>query len=511
MNNQARSKQSRWAYLLALLSGGLSVLAFSPFDYYPLVFISAAIFLYLLSGASTVKRHFLLSWLYGIGLFGVGASWPFYSMYFFAHAPLPMAFLGVFLFVVIVALFSCGLFGLLAAQFRYSPLFLRLLVFYPASWVFIEWTRTWLFTGFPWLYFGNSLIDTIFSSYAPLFGVFGVTLVCMVMAGAFVFIIRGFLDKTVVFKSQFASVVIIILIIINSLLLKNINWTEKKGEELTVSVLQANISQLEKLDPKKLDWMLDQYQAMTIQSLDSDIIVWPETALFARFGDYMDSLIIPLQKRLKQGQGILIGGFYINKQNGVENSVLAVSSDYREIYSKRHLVPFGEYIPFLEYVRWMGDWIPYSNINAGKNDGTLSIAGELAQMTICYEDAFGAEIIQSLAQASMLINVTHDGWFTGSIEPAQHMQIARMRSLETGRYMIRATTTGPAGIINEKGQVVATAPQYTKKIITHKIQPFTGATPYVRWGNWLLISILMFILIIGTVWNKKASRNNGKS
>jgi apolipoprotein N-acyltransferase len=124
-------------------------------------------------------------------------------------------------------------------------------------------------------------------------------------------------------------------------------------------------------------------------------------------------------------------------------------------------------------------------------------------MTICYEDAFGAEIIQSLPEATMLINVTHDGWFTGSLEPEQHMQIARMRSLETGRYMVRATTTGPSGIIDEKGNIIVTAPIYTRKIITGKLQPFVGTTPYVRWGNWLIVSILSVIFLVGLIGRKR--------
>lgn len=497
MINRASYPLNKGLYLLVLLAGGASVLAFSPFNFFPLVFISPTILFYTLTKATSTKQYFYLSWLFGIGLFGVGASWPFYSLYFFAHAPLPMAIVGVGLFVVLVALLSTGLFGLLAAQFRAIPLNVRLLVFYPISWVFIEWTRTWLFTGFPWLYFGNSLIDTVFSSFAPLFGVFGVSFVAVLISGALVSLILGAI------KQRFVSIVLIVCVVASATLLHDISWTQQKGKRLTVSVLQANISQEDKLNPQKLDWALEQYQTMTLQSLDSDIIVWPETALFAPFGKHMESIILPLQKKMKPQQSILIGGFYINEEGGVENSVLSLSSDFREIYSKRHLVPFGEYIPLLEYIRWMGDWIPYSNITAGRNSGTLSVAGELAQMTICYEDAFGAEVIQSLPEASLLVNVTHDGWFSGSIEPEQHMQIARMRSLETGRYMIRATTTGPAGVIDEKGNVLATAPQYTKKIITHKIQPFTGETPYVRWGNWLMICLFSFILIIGILWNRK--------
>ena len=515
---------NKWLYLLVLVAGAVNVFAFAPFGFYPLVFITPAILFYALSKAVTKKQYFKLSWVFGIGLFGAGASWPFYSIYFFAKAPLFVAILGVTLFVIFVAMLSMGLFGLLASQFRTTPLFLRLLFFYPASWVLMEWVRGWLFTGFPWLYFGNSLIDTIYSSYAPIMGVLGVSFIAVTLSGALLSFFFGnsvlrtvylerdpdnqlVSDKAVVEeflanKVRIFSIILIGGLSITAFLLQNINWVERSGEALTVSVLQSNISQHEKLGSKNLNWALDRYITMTqkAQKLHkSDLIVWPETGLFDVFSKHMDSLILPLQQTIKPHQSILIGGFFLNKENKAENSVLALSKDDRSIYSKRHLVPFGEYIPLLEYVRWMGDWIPYSNIAAGKNNGTLQVAGEIAQMSICYEDAFGAEVIQSLPEASLLINVTHDGWFTGSLEPQQHMQIARMRSLETGRYMIRATTTGPAGIIDEKGKVVASAPIYTQKIITAKVYPLQGFTPYVRWGNWFIIGFMTVILLIGLI------------
>jgi apolipoprotein N-acyltransferase len=303
------------------------------------------------------------------------------------------------------------------------------------------------------------------------------------------------------------SALVIVLLASIAFALQQINWTQKTGKPITVSVLQSNISQTDKLDRERtLSSSIKLYQSMTHKSRKSDLIVWPETGLFDAFSSHMDDVILPLQRSIrKKDQSILVGGFNINKNNEFENSVLAISKDSRQIYSKRHLVPFGEYIPLLNYIRWLGQWIelPYSNLAKGKNNGVLQVAGQTAQMTICYEDAFGSEIIQSLPEATMLINVTHDGWFTGSLEPDQHMQIARMRSLETGRYMVRATTTGPSGIIDEKGDVIATAPNYTKNIITAKVQPFTGATPYARWGNWLIVGILSVILLIALVGRKK--------
>jgi len=527
------NRLNKWLYLLVFVAGALSVFAFSPFDLYPLAFLTPAILFYALSKASTVKQYFLLSWLFGIGYFGAGASWPFYSLYFFAHAPLAMAIAGVALFVVAVALFSFGLFGLLAAQFRFTPLYLRLLLFYPASWVFIEWIRSWLFTGFPWLYLGNSLIDTFFAAYAPITGVLGVSFVSVLIAGALLsFILGNSVQKTVLINHgkdsgslsnkitveerfgqqiRILSALLIVLLSSVAFALDKVSWTQKKGSPISVSVLQSNISQLEKLDNKKLNWALQRYMTMTrkAQQTGSDLIVWPETGLFDAFGKHMDSLILPLQQSVKTGKSILIGGFYINPQGGVENSVLALSTNNREIYSKRHLVPFGEYIPLLEYVRWMGDWIPYSNIAAGVNDGTLRVAGQKAQMSICYEDAFPAEtakVIKTLPETSLLINVTHDGWFSGSLQPEQHMQIARMRSLETGRYMVRATTTGPSGIIDQKGRLIATAPPYTQKIISHSVQPYQGITPFVRWGNWLIIGVIGLILLIGLAWSKRTNQ-----
>jgi len=491
-------------YLLAIIAGALSVFAFAPFNVYLLAWATPAVLFYTLSNAHSNKQHFYLGWLFGIGYFAAGASWPFYSIYFFAHAPLPAAIIGVALFVIIVAFFTLGLFGLLAAQFKQLTLFSRLLLFYPAAWVLFEWFRAWFLTGFPWLYLGNTQIDTVFSAYAPITGVLGVSLVCVMVAGALLSLVHDRLSKG---NLSPLPIAVIIFITLFAFILEKIDWTEKTGNPINVAVLQSNISQEEKLNPDNLESMIDLYLAMTHQNLQSDLIVWPETALFATFNNHMENVILPLQKTLREKQVVLIGGFFINKDNGVENSVLAISKDNRELYSKRHLVPFGEYIPLANYIRWMGSWIPHSNIDAGKPEkGTLQIIDQLAQMTICYEDAFGSEIINFLPEATLLINVTHDGWFTGSFEPAQHMQIARMRSLETGRYMVRATTTGPAGIINEKGKVLATAKQYTKKAITHNAQAYTGATPYVRWGNWLIVSILTFITLLGIIMN----RNNKK-
>ena len=504
---------TKWLYLLVFIAGALTVFAFAPFNVYPVAWLTPAILFFSLTKANTRKQYFYLSWLFGIGLFGAGASWPFYSLYFFAHAPLPMALVTTVLFVTVVALFSTGLFGLLAATFRHTPLLARLILFYPASWVFIEWTRNWLFTGFPWLYLGNSQIDTAFAGFAPITGVLGLSWICVLIAGAIISFNDANKQARIFSPGHVVPALLIFVLVMSAWGLSQINWTKASGKAFRASVLQGNVSQNEKLDPNNLDAMISLYRGMTQKAWQSDLIVWPETALFAPFNNHMESLILPLQESLQAspesaGKSILIGGFFVNEKNSVENSVLALSAENRQIYSKRHLVPFGEYIPLLDYIRWLGQWIelPYSNIAAGKNDGTLDVVGQTAQLSICYEDAFGDEVIQSLPRSSLLINVTHDGWFTGSLEAEQHMQIARMRSLETGRYMVRATTTGPSGIIDNKGKMVATAPTYTRKIITHNVQPMSGTTPYVKWGNWLVVGLSTLILLFGILLARKSGK-----
>lgn len=513
-------------YLLVLLAGAATVFAFSPFTLFPLAWATPAILFFALTRAQTRKQYFFLGWLYGIGLFGAGASWFFHSMYYFAHSPLFMAVMGAALFVIIVALFSTGLFGLLVYSFRNTPLITRLLLFYPASWVFFEWFRGWFLTGFPWLYLGHSQIDTVFSGYAPITGVLGLSWSSALIAGAIVsFIIGNSITRTVDVaqssnvrshhaeveenfgtKNRFFSALLIVLLAVSAYSLQGINWTQLSGQPIKTSILQGNIYQDDKFKPEQLEPTLTLYRDMIHENKESDLIVLPETALPTNFRFHMDDFIFPLQEFAKKQQlTIMLGGFYENEKGGVENSVLSITASNREIYSKQHLVPFGEYIPLLNYLRWLDEWIqlPYDNVAPGADKDTLLVSGKkgsedfLAQMTVCYEDAFGEEMIKSLPEAKVLINITNDGWFTGSLEPYQHMQIARMRSIETGRYMIRSTNTGPSGIIDEKGKLIATAPIYTTAVITHKVQLFTGTTPYVRWGNGLIVSLLSLIILFG--------------
>ncbi len=482
-------------YLLSFLSGASLVFAFAPFGFYPIAWFSPAVLFYTLLSANNKKQSFYLAWLYGIGMFGIGISWIFYSMHFYGHASVPVAATFTTLFAVLIALII-GLFGLLAYLFKDHSKITRLLFFYPLLWVLIEWFRGWFLTGFPWLYLGNSQIDSVLVYIAPITGVLGVSLLSALLAGT----IASFFVFKQTNQYKILTIFIIVSIFSGSWAMGKINWTEAKGKPITVSLIQGNILQEEKWLPENKLPTLALYKKLTQENWKSDLIIWPETAIPDLFSSHIENFIIPLQQEAEANKtDLLLGGFYQNEQGKLENSVLALSQGRREIYSKQHLVPFGEYIPLLGYLRWLNQWmqIPADNLNAGKGATTLQLSDNIAQLSICYEDAYTNETLKGLPQANMLVNVSNDGWFTGSIEPHQHMEIARMRAIETGRYLLRATNIGVSGIVNTKGELIATKPPYSTQVITHRVQPFTGSTPFIQWGNWGIIVIISLLLLLG--------------
>jgi apolipoprotein N-acyltransferase len=181
---------------------------------------------------------------------------------------------------------------------------------------------------------------------------------------------------------------------------------------------------------------------------------------------------------------ILIGVPKRDDQGRYFNSLISLGTSPEQQYSKSHLVPFGEFVPpgFGWIVRVLS--IPLSDFSRGPRDAEpLLLSGLRIAPNICYEDAFGEEIIRQLPQANLLVNVSNVAWFGNSLAPAQHLQMSRMRSIETGRYMLRSTNTGITALIDERGRVLAELPQFTEGVLEGQALGFSGATPYVRWGN----------------------------
>ncbi|MEZ5450170.1 MAG: apolipoprotein N-acyltransferase [Thiolinea sp.] len=342
------------------------------------------------------------------------------------------------------------------------------------------------------LQLGHTQADTWLAGYAPLIGSLGISWIVALGAGALVLLWIG--D----WRERLAALLMLLVSTGGGYGLGKLQWTAPLGEPLYVSMVQANIAQQEKWLPglrsahiqKHLDLMADHMS-------NSNLVIWPETSIPDTFQQSMDDTILPLQQLFTElGNDLLVGGFHYEAETGKSyNAVMAIGQEL-DVYGKRHLVPFSEYIPLLDYLRWLERFVrlPYDNVAKWHGKTNLVLAGQPMRISICYEDVYGREMIQGLPEATMLVNVSNDGWFTGSIEPPQHAEIARMRALETGRYLLRATNNGVSAIIDDHGKVTATAPQYQEAVIAGYAQPMQGSTPYIVWGNGFLVGLLLVLL-----------------
>ncbi|MFP4682446.1 MAG: apolipoprotein N-acyltransferase [Ectothiorhodospira sp.] len=475
----ALERHPRLSALGALLAGAVTVLAFAPFGWRPLAILGPAL-LFLLWAGAPPKQAGLRGYAFGAGFFGAGVYWVYYSLHLFGSAIAPLAALITAGFVLFLALFP-ALLGWLAARLRPGlprPLWLMGLV--PALWVLLEWIRGWFLTGFPWLRLGTAQLDTPLAGYLPLLGELGGSAMAAMLAGALAWVL---VDG----RRGVTALAVILLLGLGGVGLGQMDWTRPTGPALTASLLQGNVSQEDKIDPAKLPLSMDLYRRLSLEAAGSDLIVWPETAVPAFYDQLQAPLLDPLARDLaEQGSDLVIGVFTHDPQTGeMYNSIARVGGADPAFYHKRRRVPFGEYLPLRGLLAWLDAYIqlPMADLSRGHGGWTLQAAGITLGPSICYEDAFGAQMIRALPGARLLVNVTNDAWFGDSIAPHQHLEIARVRSAETGRPMLRATNTGVSAVIGHRGEVLARSPQFTTHVLTTQVQPREGATPYAIWGD----------------------------
>lgn len=486
------------ADIISLVAGALLPLAFAPFGFYPVAVLSPAC-LFAVWLVSSPRRAFVRGWLYGVGMFGAGVWWVYVSFYEFGHVSLALSIALTCGFVLFLALYP-GLLGYLLTRvfpLRGRSAFLHLAIIYPAAWVLAEWLRGWLFTGFPWLNLGYAMNTAPLGGFAPLLGVYGVSLFVAISAGLLVQLVRA------LNKQRPAIMVALAFIWVVGGVVSTIEWTRQHGDPIKVSLLQGNISQRVKWLPEKRDSILGLYQQLTRLHQDSQLIIWPETAIPLFYHQVKDDFLTAIEQHARQHKyDLLIGIPYMDPSTRqYYNSMLSLGSN-EGIYRKRHLVPFGEYLPFKRFLGGLMKFlkIPMSDFSAANGKPQLlTVAGHTVGISICYEDAFGEEVIESLPQASLLVNVSNDAWFGDSIAPHQHLQIARMRALETGRPLLRATNTGISAVIDDRGRIIDRSPQFKVHVLTAKVQPMQGATLYIKSGNYLIVSLVVLMLAAGFI------------
>jgi apolipoprotein N-acyltransferase len=503
--------------LVAALAGAAAVAGFAPVGISALAVLAPAVLMLLWQRAGTPAQAALIGFAFGLAHFGAGVSWVYVSLHDIGMMPAPLAAIATLLFCAILALYPAGvgwLRGRLQARWKIGNVAAALLLV-PALWTLVEWLRGWVFTGFPWLALGYAQSDSPLAGYAPLVGVYGVSFAAMLAAGLVVTVI-GLPSR----RSRAVAIAGFAILYVAGFALKQVAWTTPAGPPVSVALAQGNVPQSLKFEPGRFESTLDTYRRL-VASGSAELTVLPETAL-PRFLDLVPAeYLASLEQLARERKGnILLGA---PRRHAVDtpgasgkvgtsgadgrsgtvdytNSVVSLGTAPRQAYAKTHLVPFGEFIP--PGFGWVLGilHIPLSDFARGAaNPQPMDLGPNLrVAVNICYEDAFGAEIARQLPAATLLVNASNVAWFGDSLAPDQHLQISRLRAMETGRYMLRATNTGATAIIDERGRVAARLPAFTEGLLQGRAQPFTGATPFVRFGDVPILALCL--LVIAALW-----------
>ena len=509
----------RYAGLAAALALGVIMVAgFAPLNWWWLPLLTLAGLVHLWQGAESQAgpgRAAALGFAFGLGWFCTGISWVYVSMHDYGGMPLPLAGAATLLFAAYLALFP-AMAGwlqarLLAPRERAAWWYAALIT--GAAWAFSEWVRGWLFTGFPWIATGYAHTDGPLAGYAPVLGIHGLNflsgaLAALLARAAAVLLARQapllaawqapLLAARQARRALVAPALAVAVIIALGAGLRQVAWTEPTGRPVTVSLLQGNVPQDLKFVPGRFESTLAEYQRL-IEANPAELIVLPETALPRMIQQIPDDYLRHLAGFARAHQGnIVVGVPTAESREDYYNSAISIGSNAVQQYDKSHLVPFGEFIPF--GFRWFVDMmqIPLGDFSRRAHIQAPLQLGELrAAVNICYEDLFGDEIIRPLPQANLLINISNIAWFGASLAPHQHLQISRMRALETGRYMLRATNTGATAVIDAQGRVTAQLAPFTVGALVSTAQAYSGATPYVRFGDWPAVLLSLALLAWG--------------
>jgi apolipoprotein N-acyltransferase len=499
------SKLSHYLSTLIALLGGLSLtLSFAPYGLWGLGLISVATLAWCLHQCSA-KAGFFLAWCYGIGVYLSGASWIYVSIHVYGYAPLPLAAALTLIFCVAMGLFFAIPFGL-HCRFRQNKGAAYSILGFTGVWLSTEWLRSWLFTGFPWLFLGHGHTDSVLSPLLPVIGSSGVSLIIAFTAVSTVALVKNSADKARSAHSRqvSASAITLCLLIMwaSAPLLKNQEWVNvPDAPPLKVAAIQANISQEDKWNPNNLHQTLQSYTAMSEPLWeDHDLIIWPEAAIpgfYHNFQPFMQAL----NNKAKANNSALLTGIPVHTDAGEShNAVVLLNGEGQrgtQLYYKQRLVPFGEYVPLQGLLNGLLTLfkLPLSDFRPGPSGQDNFRIGQW-QITpaICYEITYDQLVAQSAKTANAIITVSNDAWFGHSIGPKQHMQIARIRAMENAKPVIRSTGSGITALIDHKGRVTTQIPSFKRFALSGEVRPTEGSTPFAESKGYPVL-LFMFLAI----------------
>lgn len=500
--------QSPWlAAPLLFICGALVHLSMAPYTLWPLAIVCPWVLgLYLYR--ATPSGHFWRALSFNLGLCGAGVSWIYVSISQYGSTTPEIAAMLMALFIGGLAFIFSWPYWLLARLINKNSL--ALVFGFPAVFVLGEWMRSWLFTGFPWLYLGYGLMDSPLLGWAPIFGVFGISL--------FSLLATGFLGMAVIAllrdKNRPIALMWLVAAISPGLIgraLLPIAWTQPDAKPITIGMVQPNIPQEEKWDPMYYAQNVRVLRELTETLWGKDWIIWPEAAIPFMYHD-AEPFLEQIDQTAKRFNSVFISGIIYDdiKNEKYYNSILARGVGGSGLYFKQRLVPFGEYVPFEEQLRGLIGFfdLPVSIINVGPpSQEGLKARNLFISPAVCYEIAYPDLVARRAKGSNILLTISNDAWFADSIGPLQHFQIARMRAAETRRYVVRATNTGLSGIINPFGKVLVTGERYKRETISGEAYGVEGLTPYMVWLNWPILIFCFGLLGWGYFATEKKQSN----
>ncbi len=480
---------------MLLLLGALCTFAFAPFNFWGIIFPCLIFAFYLL--LKHKSSVFWGAWCFGFAYFGAGISWVHVSIADFGGVPLVVSIMLMAMLCAYLALFPALLFHLLCSKFtsKIIPLIL------PLGWLLMEWLRARVLTGFPWLSVAYSQADGPLKHYFPLVGEIGLS---ALMVMACISAAYGLISRNRLFGS-----IPLVLLFSCSFVLSTLTWTQTTGDIKKIAIVQGNIPQSMRWQPELDQTTIDKYMTLTNQHWDADVIIWPEAAV-----PRLEMLSEPFLKQLDQlasenNTGLITGIVDYNLDTNVAyNSLIALGIDnsentepyfyqHKKRFSKHHLLPIGEFVPFESLLRPLAPIfdLPMSSFNRGEYVQENLQAGNVNFVpAICFEIAFPKQIAANInAQSEMIVTVSNDAWFGDSHGPHQHMQIAKVRAMEFGLPVVRATNTGVSGILNHKGETLLLLPQFKDASGVAEVQIVKGRTPYYLFGDapiWFICALL---------------------
>ncbi len=498
----ASTSATAWvARALAVVAGALLPLSLAPFGWWPLGILSAGLLLFLFEAQPT--RTTSLGWCYALGKYALGASWVYVSIREHGNAGLPLAVFLVGVFVTGMALFGLTqgwTYGRLRQ--RAPGLNMANALLFVVLWVVWEWLLTWVLTGFPWLYLGNAHLTTWLGAWAPVGGVLLVSAAAVLSGTMLLYVVQRWVSREARLLSNssygiYAALLLLTLPWVGGWALMERTWVSL-GAPKTVALVQNNIDQHRKWLPESRREIVQDQLRLTEPHWGKSLLVWPEAAV-TYFAEQAATELEHLNRRAMASDSALVLGIPDRDQNGgFQNTVVALGTGQGR-YVKRRLVPFGEYVPLEGLLRGLISFfdLPMSHASPGPDAQPLLKAGEeTAAMAICYEIAYPA-LVQGDMPADVLLTISNDAWFGRSTGPEQHRQLAQLRALELGRWLLRATNTGHTVIVDHRGRVTQALPRFAEGVLTCPYQVRHGLTPFARIGQGpVLFAIVLALALV---------------